>query len=81
MTYFECFYFSGRAKYLCEHISAMPYLHKNHSLHFLLTKVSTSSPHSHHTMNKCTLIILYLNEMENAQAYNEQWYEPCIYIQ
>ncbi len=39
-TYFACFFFSGRAKYVCEHTSALPFLHTIITHHFLLSKVS-----------------------------------------
>ncbi len=49
------FFFSGRAKYVHEHTSALPFLHTNHNRS--LPAEQSLTPHSHHTRNKCTLII------------------------
>ncbi len=55
-------YFSGRAKYVREHTSALPFLNTNHNLSLPADQGLT--PHSHHTRNNCTLIIPYLMPLE-----------------
>ncbi len=55
-------FFSVRAKYVCEHTSALLFLYTNHNRSLRAEQGLT--PHSHHTRNKCTLIILYLMPLE-----------------
>ncbi len=47
-------FFRGRAKYLHEHTSALPFLPTNHNRS--LPAYQGLTPLSHHTRNKCTLI-------------------------
>ncbi len=56
------FLFSGRAKYVREHTSALPFLHTNHNPP--LPAEQSLMPHSHHSRNKCTLIIPFLMPLE-----------------
>ncbi len=55
-------FFSAWAKYVHGHTSALPFLHTNHARS--LPAGQGLTPHSHHTRNKCTLIILYLMPLE-----------------
>ncbi len=69
--------FSGRAKYVCQHTSALPFLRTNHNRS--LPAEQGLTPHSHHTMNKCTLIIPYVMPLE--VFYQTQIIIlPCIYV-
>ncbi len=74
-TYFECF--SGRAKYVHEHTSALPFLHKNHNRSPPAEQGLT--PHSHHTRNKCSLMILYLMPLEVFYTHKLLYCPVCIY--
>ncbi len=56
------FVFSRRSKYLREHTFALPFLHINHKPS--LPAGQGLTPYSHHTRNKCTLIIPYLMPLE-----------------
>ncbi len=70
-------FFSGRAKYVREHTSALPFLHTNHNRSLPADQGLT--PHSHHTQNKCTLIIPYLMPLE--VFYQTQIIIlPCMYF-
>ncbi len=46
-------YFSGRAKCVCEHTSALPFLHTNHNCSLPAEQGLTP-----HTRNKCTYYTL-----------------------
>ncbi len=70
-------FFSRRAKCVHEHTSALPFLHTNHN--WSLPAEQGLTPHSHHTRNKCTLIIPYPMPLE--VFYQTQIIIlPCMYF-
>ncbi len=70
-------FFSGRAKYVHEHTSALPFLHKNHNRSPPAEQGLT--PHSHHTRNKCSLMILYLMPLEVFYTHKLLYCPVCIF--
>ncbi len=81
MNHFEhifcMLFFSGRAKYVCEHTSALLCLYTNHNRS--LSAKQGLTPHSHHTWNKCTLIIPFLMPLD--VFYQTQIIIlPCMYF-
>ncbi len=70
-------FFNGREKYVCEHTSTLTILPTNHNQSLRVEQGLT--PHSHHTRNKCTLIIPYLMPLE--LFYQTQiMILPCMYF-